>query len=215
MEVPPESSDMREREGTVREQGIVNGNVLLLISQKGRLDWNVLPGPEPSSDRSSPPALVGAEQVIPLLRRALGVSMHASGLVDRIALGSVLTQQASSVSEGLRQLSKYLPRLDLENEGGSDFVYQINKPRRSFHALQVQINRLSRWQLEEVVGGVLAVGPSGPPRFETSGRVLVSKLALDINTSPNNNAFSSARAPDLFDELADFAHEIANKGDVK
>ena len=217
MRVPPESSDTRAREGIVREQGLTDGNLLLLTTQSGRLDWNLLPGPNSPNkidDRTSPPTLIAVEQAMPLLRRALDVSVRACGLVHRLALGFVLTQQAPILSEGLRQLSKYLPRLDLENQGGSDFVYQINKRRRSIHASHLQVNRVSKWQLEEVQSGTLTVSPSRSPNFETSERILVSKLTLDINTAPDSNAFSNARIPGLFDELAGFACEIAIKGDI-
>ena len=217
MRVAPESSDTRAREGIVREQGRTDGNLLLLVTQSGRLDWNLLPGPNKIDDRISPPALpalIAVEQAIPLLRRALDVSVRAYGLVHRLALGFVLTQQAPSLSEGLRQLSKYLPRLDLENQGGSDFVYQINKRRRSIRVPHIQVNRVSRWQLEEMQSGTLTVSPSRSPNFETSERILVSKLTLDINTAPDSNAFSNARISGLFDELAGFACEIAIKGDI-
>ena len=214
MGIAPESSDTRAREGTVREQGIADGNMLLLITQSRRLDWNLVPSLNQSGDRGGMPTLMAVEETMPLLRRALDVSVRACGRVDRFALGGVLTQQASSLSEGLGQLSKYLPRLDLENQGGFDFAYQINKRRRSLSALHVQVNRLSRWQLEELQGGTITVGPSRAPNFEISERAFVSKLTLDINTALDSNAISKTRMPNLFDELVNFACEIATEGDI-
>ena len=112
MGIAPESSDTRAREGIVQERGSVEGNVLLLVAQSRRLDWNLLPGPPPSDAREGLPTLVAAEQGIPLLRRALDVSVRACGIMDRLALGSVLIRRASSLSEGLKHLSEHLPRLD-------------------------------------------------------------------------------------------------------
>ena len=157
--------------------------------------------------------MVSAEQIIPLLTRALDVSISAFGRADRIAFGSTLVQRASNPSEGTKQLSKYLPRLDLEPDG-SDFLYQINRRRRSSHAPHVQINRLSRWQLEDVHGGLLRVSPSQPPGFMRDEQFSISKLTLDVNTAFGSNAISNERMPGLLDEMIAFAYEIATNGDI-
>jgi hypothetical protein len=158
--------------------------------------------------------LADTEQVIPLLAQAVRVSVNAfSRIVHRIALGSVFTQKAANAPEGLEQLSKYLPYVNFE-PGGTDFLYQINRRRRSSHAPHVQVNRLSRWQLEEVHGGLLTVGLSQPPNFRADEQFSVIKLSLDINTAPGSNAISHDRMPGLFDELVSFAREIAIEGDI-
>ena len=213
MGIAPESSDTRAREGVVQEQGAVGSNALLLAVQRTRLDWNLLPGPS-QGQQKSPPILVSAEQGISLLAQALDVSTNARGLVQRLALGVVLARQAHNLSDGFKWLSKYLPRLDLEDVGGTDFVYQINRRRRSPSTPHILINRLAKWQLEEVQGGTFTVSPSGPPNFAVSERVFVSKLTLDINTAPSNNAFSPSRIPSLFSDFVGFAGEIATKGDI-
>ena len=118
------------------------------------------------------------------------------------------------MGEGMRQLSKYLPRMDLEHQGGSDFIYQINKRRRSSHARHVRINRLAKWQLDEFHSGAFRITPSQGPQLETSKPGFASKLVLDINTAPDNNAISADKMPDLFVELMALAREIAAKGDV-
>lgn len=214
VEIEPESSDTRAREGIVQEQGIVDGNVLLLVSQSNRLDWHLLPGPPQNNARRGPPALVDAGQCMLLLKRAMDVSVRARVVVNRLALGVVCIRQAPDLREGLNQLSEYLPRLDLANAGGQDFAYQINRPRRSPHVSHISINRLSRWQLEEIQSGALTINPSGRPSLGMSEGILVSKLILDINTAVSNSAFSADKVPDLFDDLADFAKEIAIQGDI-
>ena len=135
-------------------------------------------------------------------------------VVNRLALGVVCTRQAPDLRGGLNQLSEYLPRLDLANAGGQDFAYQINRTRRSPHVSHVDINRLSRWQLEEIQSGALTINPLGMPSLGMSERILVSKLILDINTAVGSSAFSADKVPDLFDDLADFAKEIAIQGDI-
>ena len=211
--IAPESSDIRAREGVVQEQGIIDGDVLLLALQRTRLDWNLLPGPG-RDQQEPPPVLMAAEQGVPLLARALGISVDVRGLIQRLALGVVLNRQARSLSDGLEWLSMHLPRLDLGDIGGTDFVYQVNRRRRAPSAPHVTINRLARWQIEEVHGGTFTVSSSGPPSFVESERIFVSKLIMDVNTAPESSAFSSDRAPGLFSDFAGFAGEIAIRGDV-
>lgn len=214
--VSPESSDTREHEGTVREQGMVDANTLLLVSRNERLDWILLPRPGPGdSNRGNPIVLENVERAISLLTRALDVSIgaFAFGRADRIAFGSVLVQRAFNPTDAAKQLSRYLPRLDLGLDG-SDFLYQINRRRRSSHALHVQINRLSRWQLEDVRGGLLTIGPLQPPGFTSDEQFSISKLTLDVNTAPGNNAISNERMPGLLDEMIAFSYEIAANGDI-
>ena len=50
--------------------------------------------------------------------------------------------------------------------------------------------------------------------MEASGISFVSKLTLDINTAPDNNAMSKDAMLSLFNDLTIFAREIAHKGDV-
>ena len=214
MEEPPENSSVMERQGITQEQGIVDGNVLLLVIQNGRLDWHLLPGPTTGTIRESPPTLTVAGPKISLLRRALDVSVPVCGLVSRLALGAVLTRVAKNHSEGLEQLSKYLPCLEFGDQEFSDFVFQINRRRPSPSAPHVRVNRLSRWQLEEVQGGTFAVGSSVLPNFELSQPIFMSRLTLDINTLQDGSAFSNERMPGLFDDLVEFVYEISTKGDI-
>ena len=215
MGIAAESEANRPREGIRQEQGPAEGNRLLLDIRDERLDWQIV-GPQPlrgEESRSPVIKLNAGERMIPLLARALDVSLRPLNQVHRIAFGSVLVWQASDLNEGMRQLSKFLPQMDLESRGGSDFIYQINRRLRSTLAPHVTINRISRWQTEEIQGGMLRVTPT-QPRFEISERVLINKLTLDVNTAPEGNAISPERMPALFRELANLAHDTAIKGDV-
>ena len=215
MGIAPENEANRPREGIRQEQGSAEGNRLLLDIRSERLDWHIVGGQPPRGEEGRSPVikLNAGERMTPLLARALGVSLRSLGQVHRLAFGVVLVWQASDLNEGMRQLSKFLPQIDLENRGGSDFVYQINRRSRSTLVPHVTINRLSRWQTEEVQGGTLRITPT-QPRFEISERVLMNKLILDVNTAPESNAISPDRMPALFGELSNLAHNVAIKGDV-
>ena len=214
MGISPESIDSRPRERVLRETGQAKGNRLLLVTQPQRLDWTLQPEPPPDREDGGTPTLTSLDKSIPLLRSALDVSLKSLGQVHRLAFGAVLTQQASDMKEGMSQLSRYLPHMELTRRGGSDFIYQINRHRRSSYAPHVHVNRLAKWSLEEFHSGSLRIVPSRGPRLESSAFGFVSKLVLDINTAPENNAISSDKMPSLFVEFTAFAHEIAVKGDI-
>ena len=198
MGVSPESIASKPRERIQREQGDANGDRLLLVTRPQRLDWSLLPVPAADGKIGSPPTLTTVDQMIPVLQKALDISLQSVQQVPRLAFGAVLIQRASDLSEGMSRLSKYLPYLDLENGVGSDFIYQINRRRRSSYAPHVRINRLAKWQLEEFHSGSLRITPSQVPQLETTESGFVSKLVLDINTAPDNNAISTDKMPGLF-----------------
>ena len=210
----PESIDSRPRQRLLQEQGGANGNKLLFASRVQRLDWNLLPDPAPDHEVGIPPALKAVDQAIPVLQKALDTSLLTVRQADRLAFGVVLIQKASDLSEGMSQLSKYLPHLDLEHRGGSDFIYQINRRRHASQARHVRINCLAKWQCEEFLSGAFRITPNQGPQMQTSEVGFVIKLVLDINTAPDNNAISIDKMAGLFVELTTIAREIAAKGDV-
>ena len=210
----PESVNSRPREQVLLEEGGANGNRLTLAYQNQRLDWTISSGPTTSPDLHNPLTLVDVNQAMSLIRKALGVLTRTYPQVDRLALGAILVRQVSDVNDGLSHLSQYLPHLDLENRGGPDFIYRINRRCLSSYAPHVMVNRLAKWSLEDVQTGALRIAPSQPPHLAISESLLLDKLALDINTAPTNNAISISRMPGLLNEFMAFAQEIAVKGDV-
>ena len=211
----PESTDARPQQGIHREQGRVRGNQLLFVTQPQRIDWNLLPDPSMARQAEDLPSLVDVGQAMPLLQRALRVSLNPLRRVNRLAFGAVLVQSAPDLAEGWNQLAKELPDMGLETRpAGRDFIYQINRQRRSPSASHVTINRIARWTLEQFVTSAIRISPSQAPQMEASGISYISKLTLDINTAPDNNAISKDAMLSLFDDLTIFAREIAHKGDV-
>ena len=219
--MPPESSETREREGVVNEQGIVeDGNVLHLGIQSARLDWNFHPSPIQPDIGGAPPAapsLAAVGHAVSILRQALDVSIAVCDRVDRVALGSVLIKQEVNQSDSLEWLAKYLPHLSLDSHEGEGFVFQINRRRRSEQVSHVRVNRIARWQQETLLGmrGTIAVG-SGAPQSNVEARTqgFISKLTIDVNTVPGSNAISKDRLPGLFEEFVSLTQEIAIKGDI-
>ena len=212
MGISPESSESKPRERTLHEQGTAGRNQLLLAAQPGRLDWHLLPSTTGPEHRGLP-ILTDTDDAVPLLERALTVSLGEVRQATRLAFGAGLLREASSVTKGLDQLAECLPQVSMEGQSGQDFVHQSNRRRRSGHAPHVQVNRIAKWQMATHQGGEIVLSPQGtqlrnlPPGW-------VSKLTLDINTAPENSAITTDRMPGLFVELVAFAREIATEGDV-
>ena len=214
MRVRPESIEERPRDGVVQQQGEADGNRLLLVTHAERLDWTFVPNPTVSHGTNTPPVLLDPNQAVRKLQEALDISLRSVKQVNRLAFGVLLGQQVVNPSEGMSQMSKYLPHMDLEERGGSDFIYQVNRRRRSSRVPHVQLNRLARWSLEQFISGGIRIAPAQAPQLQQSGSGFVSRLLLDINTAPENNAIAVERMPGLFVELINLACKVATEGDV-
>ena len=212
--VRPESIEERPREGVVRQHGGVDANRLFLATQGERLDWTFLPSPTADQGIAAAPTLSDPEQATLTLRRALDISLRSVRQVHRLAFGVLLEQRVTSQADGMSKLSKYLPHLNLEGQGGSDFIYQINRRRQSSVVLHASVNRVARWSLEQFVGGEVRITPTQVPQLQQFGKGFVDRLLLDINTNPENNAIAPARMPGLLVEFIDLAHKVASEGDV-
>ena len=214
MGVRPESIEERPREGMVRQQGEADGNRLLLATQADRLDWTIVPNPTVNQGTNTTPVLTDPNQATLALRNALSISLGSVKQVHRLAFGALLEQQVADQADGMSKLSKYLPRLDLEEQGVSDFIYQINRSYRSSSVPHAVANRLARWSLEQFISGEIRIAPAQTPQLKESGKGFVDKLLLDINTAPENNAIATGKMPGLFVEFIDLACKVASEGDV-
>ena len=213
MGVSPENRDERPREGVVHQQGEAGGNRLILTTYAERLDWIAIPNPTTGPRIVAAPVLVDINQTMTLMRRALDVSLHSVRVVNRLAFGALLGEQVANPSRGMSRLLKYLPRLGLEDQGVSDFVYQINRRRQSSRAPHAQLNRVARWSLEQIIGGEVRISAGQAPQ-QSSTEGFTNRLLLDVNTVPGNNTIAIDRIPGLFIELMEIAGKVASEGDI-
>ena len=186
-------------------------NQLILSVQNERLDWQLAPVDAPEFQNQPTLTLLG-EGLLPLLERAARLSVELSYTYNRMAFSPVLVRGVLDTTEGMRQLSQYLPQLGLDEGEGRDLSYQINRRRRSRQVPHATINRIARWSLLEVGRVSVNLGP-------TRGSVLeqvstVRQLMIDINTTPETNAIAKSRYPVLLDEMINWARELATRGDV-
>jgi|GEM_PF-6004845 len=103
-------------------------------------------------------------------------------LIDRLALGLVLTCQVPSQSEGIEVLSSSIVGLNLPGSA-RDFLYRVNHPYES-HALDgLNLNRLATWSISKMQVIQFQIASDGLQNQQTiSESPLAIRLDLDINT---------------------------------
>jgi len=136
--------------------------------------------------------------------------------LKRIAFGARLFQPVPDRKTGYQTIRSYVSYVDLDIEGSSDFLYQINRPRPSQSGIAgLDINRLcvwsvARWQV------ALMQGPLQQMSLTESTEGYGVQLQLDINTDPHyGDVLPQDHLVAIFSELVDLGEEIAHRGDVK
>ena len=210
----PEATDTRPRERLVQEYGIYEGNNLRLTLQPQRLDWYIEPSAPPTPEPKQHVALISVDRTLPLLQRALAVSLSELDTIVRLAAVIHLIHAVDNISHGMAKLDKYLPELNLKERGDQDFIYQINRRQRSPSTRHVFFNRIATWRLDRIQTGIVQMGPAQEPTVSKFDPILACRLSLDMNTVPSPSAIAKTRMPKLFEELVASAQYIAIHGDV-
>ena len=136
--------------------------------------------------------------------------------IQRIAFGAVLFASVDSRESGYRQLAAYLPRVDIDPEHSSDFLYQINRPRESTTEISnLTINRLTKWSVAVMFGGHFALEPTQISYREMPQQCVACRLELDTSTAAGRREpLARDRVPSILSELMDAAKEIVIEGDI-
>ena len=156
-------------------------------------------------------------RTLPIFQNAVGFSLDAitSTAVIRLAFAPSLIREVVDENVGLEQLSNFLPNLNLTSAHAGDFIYQINRIRRSETVHHARINRIAKWSLELVGGITFRMGPTGRPDVMNANPKQLRRLMLDINTTQGTSTMAKERIPGLFEELVSLAREIATEGDTE
>jgi len=132
--------------------------------------------------------------------------------IQRLALGAVLRQNTVNAQEGYENLSKYLT-FPLDKDS-SEFLYRINRPRKSQNIADLLINRLSTWSVDLLAGFVLS--PNNPIPYSLHPAEFALSLELDINTSADFfGELTPEQLPEILQELVNLSQEIVKEGDIK
>jgi hypothetical protein len=214
---PPEVRNSRLKIGEQREEGPFEEGKLILAVQPGRVDWRFTvaeKGVNVGEVRKIGPFLGSLDKFSKLMLDWF--ELGTCPATRRLAFGAVLVIPAKDRQEGYRQISAYLP-YDLDPEGSSDFLYQINRPRDSKTGIAgLRIHRLSKWSVATIywMESELFFGLASALHFQ-GPQVFACRLELDINTVPDlKNELVQEQLPEVFRELLELGKEIAREGDV-
>ncbi len=203
----PERTTSERSTGLQQEEGKFRDGKLSLIVQPTRIDWQLTPPDiSPIGFPKIGPWLDSLRSFHDLMLSWIAIAPP----VQRLAFGAVFLLQVPNSQEGYKKLSTYLP-FELDKDS-TDFFYQINRPRKSTSArqLDLKINRLSKWN---VLGG-FALSLNQPLQIKPTQFSL--RLELDLSTAEDfQNELPSEQLPQILSELVEIGKEIALKGDIK
>ena len=210
----PESSVSKPRSGERIEIGTTNEAQLLLHAQRqlGRLDWVMQ-----AVDIYDGPAIVlpdGIEAFRSLMTAFLGLQGLPTAI--RVAVGVIALLPTSDVGNGYQTLSDYL-NFDIDRATSRDFLYQINRRRKSVVLPECEVNRLMKWSVGLHGQQAFAVGEEGLIALAgLDGVDTFCRAELDINTVPfDGRNISASELEPMFSELLEMAREILREGDVQ
>lgn len=208
---PPENRVSQPKVAVTQEQGRFSTGVLTLISQPGRIDW-LLTGPDKAEVVG--PFEESVETFVPLIIRWFG----DAPTLQRMAFGAVLRLPVKDRTDGYQKLSSYLHHVELDPEGSTEFLYQINRPRKSRSGIEtLSINRLSKWSVAFTQQATYMVQSPEAAQFQLTNLQKDSycRLELDINTAPDiQGDLPATDLPEILNELVELGREIATNGDI-
>ncbi len=212
----PETQVNRPRSGELLQEGLFHGAKIRFKLRLGRIDW-ILSPVQSESELPQGFLVVGPfEEACARFRDLISRWFSLSPPLERLAFGAIAILPVPDQAHGYMRLSGYLPSVQLEPEGSSDFSYQINRPRLSRCGISgLSINRLSKWTVARTELQSLTLGPrEGLRVIGRAERAFACRVELDMNTSPE---FEGVLSPDhsvrVFDELIQLGREILQDGD--
>ena len=197
------------------QKSLLNGNFWTMICQPGRVDWN-LEAVEKESDKTSELLALGAmsdntlEPFVKIVRKWLGKCPST----NRLAFGADLGKVTNDIHTGCEEIQKYLHSIKLDPKNTTDFLYQINRPRKSKVDSNIIINRMNTWSVVSVSTGGVTINPTTSKISANVQNMYVCRLELDINTALSDNNIAKNKVYKVFQELVECGQEISDKGDV-
>lgn len=208
----PENRNSQPKIKTLQDEGPYEGGQLVVSVQVNRADLLFLPSFDKNINMPNPEKLLpfdaGRNIFENLVKRWLEVSPELS----RIAFGTILDIPVPNKIAGYNELAKYLTTINIDSDESSDFLYQINRPRKSNVVPNLKINRLSKWAVAIAELNVI----KNLSFAATSQETLLTRLEMDINTFPGNKEnLPRDKYYEIFSELLSLAVELSQKGDVR
>lgn len=209
----PENTNFNRKVRLRQDNGIVNDNRLTLGVQPRRIDW-LANSIDPIDNFSMGQFETSLTPFQELIDRWLENAVPSA----RLAFGAILMYPVEDRAAGYRLLEPYLPKVELDPDGSTDFIYQINRPRADQLGIDgLKLNRLSKWFVARQITGRMEVSLSDAkavhfPESET----YACRLQLDINTAAEyQGELPYDQLNRIFNELVELGKEIATGGDTR
>ena len=215
----PETRNLRPSRGELNEQGSFDKGILTLQVSPLRIDWNLALKVDVNSDDLFLPSLgvfpeLG-DKFIKLMAEWLGLA--SAPPLQRLAFGATLHQPVEGTNEGYQLLAKYLPCVELSTDS-KDFLYQINRPRKSKvpEMATHSINRFSKWACVALHRRLIQCLLDGTTTTSVLGETTYAcSLELDISTPADFNGELPKQAlVQALGEQYELGKEIASNGDI-
>lgn len=209
----PEEQLSRPKQGIRQEEGSFEGGRLIFTDQSVRIDWqlrfmNIPPAEEKLSLGVFPD---GLDSFLKLMSTWL--TFETLPPIGRLAFGANILLPVVNHDAAYRQLSAYLTDFHVPEGDVSDFLYQINRPRKSLSNISaMNINRLSKWSAIRLTLKAGVPGAESPPmQLEEK---YFCRLELDLNTSLEwKEEIPRSQLLPIFEELVQLGKEIIEEGD--
>ena len=198
------------------QKSLLDGNLWAMICQPGRVDWT-LEAVEKESDKTSELVTLGAMSANTLepFVKIIGKWLGKCPPTNRLAFGANLGKMVNDRHAGYEEIKRYLPSVELDPQNTDNFLYQINRPRKSKVDPNIMINRLNTWSVVLVSTGGVTIDSTGAKISANVQNIHVRKLELDINTAFLDDSIAKKKGRKIFQELVEHGQEISSEGDVK
>jgi len=212
---PSETRISKPLKSFYREEGTYESGTLALDVQPNRIDWVLKPLEKEKESLGKVPLLGPFPDALNSFRQLAQrwLNLETCPPIKRLAFGAILLEPVDSIHVGYRRLSRYLPLLQLDAGGLSDFLYQINRPRDSTPGVHgLRINRLSKWSVANV--RLIPFDPASLDNVPIHEEVFC-RLELDISTAAEfPNELPRKSQYEIFLELTNLGKEVSEKGDI-
>jgi hypothetical protein len=211
----PDERNAKPGRGEFQESGSFEGQALILAIQPGRIDWYLTPpamAEAPGDIRSAGPFPDAFTLFLgPMLRW-----LPTAPPLVRLAFGAVVLIPVESKEEGYRRVSALLDTVRIDPVGSEDFLYQINRPRRSVSVEGIRVNRLSKWSVALFQRLRFGIPPvSGSTISYTGERVHACRIEVDLSTQGDHpGILPGQHLGDFLRELVNLGSEIVTRGDI-
>jgi hypothetical protein len=220
----PESRNVKPARGELIESGFVEGKVLTLSVQPGRIDWFLSPNmfPEGENTPANDIRILGAfrstsQVFLEIVRNWLSECPP----IVRLAYGAVLLESVTNREAGYRRVAEFLQTVTIDPVGSEDLFYQINRPRPSRAVHDLRLNRLSKWSVSSFQPLAISIGvPQGqagaqPIVYSHGGtQAMACRVELDLSTPAGIQELPHLELLNIFQELVNLGAEIAEQGDI-